>query len=60
MVKNSAIFFQKMVEKLELDLTERIQIVTFWRQETLKKLIFEPLKVWIFPFFRLMVKKAWA
>ena len=46
MVKNiRSQFFEKMVEKLELDLTDRIQIVTFWRLETLKNLIFEPLKV---------------
>ena len=53
-------FFEKMVEKLELDLTERIQIVTFWRLETLKNLIFESLKVWISSLFRLMLKKASA
>ena len=41
MVKNiRSQIFEKMVEKLELDLTERIQIVTFWRLETLKNLIF--------------------
>ena len=61
MVKNiRAQFFEKMVKKLELDLTERIQIVTFWRLETLKNLIFEPLKVWISSLFRLMLKKASA
>ena len=38
-------FFEKMVKKVELDLTERIQIVTFLRLETLKNLIFVPLKV---------------
>ena len=31
---------------VQLDLAERIQGVTFSRLETLKKLIFEPLKVW--------------
>ena len=61
MVKNiRSQFFEKIVEKLELDLTKRIQIVTFWRLETLKNLIFEPPKVWIFSLFRLMLKKASA
>ena len=52
--------FEKHVKKVELDLTERIQIVTFWRLETLKNLIIEPLKVWISSLFGSMLKKASA